>query len=322
MEYRNLGASGLRVSRLALGSWLTFGQHGTETAHELVDLALASGINFLDTADVYDNGLAEEMLGEILSTRNRADLVLATKLYFPMSDNVNDQGLSRKHIFESIDASLSRLNTDYIDLYQCHRYDEDVPLIETVRAMGDLMRAGKILYWGTSCWTAAQLRDACQLCDRLNVPRPISEQPPYNMLSREIEAEVLPTCAELGIGVINWSPLAQGFLTGKYKSRQGSPEGTRGADDNIDGFFLNRALQHAPAFERLAAIEKVAAQFEIKLPILALAWCLRRPELTSVILGASKTAQLQQNLEALAIEWTPELDQACEQALAGPPLEL
>lgn len=320
METRFLGRSGLRVTPFAFGSWLTFGQGGPQNAGKMVDFALERGINFLDTADVYDNGAAESMLGRIITKHRRQHIVLATKVYWNMSDNPNDWGLSRKHIFESIDDSLQRMQTDYVDLYQCHRFDTTVPLDETVRAMGDLIRMGKVLYWGTSCWTGAQLREACEIADRLNVPRPISEQPPYNMLSRQIEDEVLPTCAELGIGVINWSPLAQGFLTGKYRPGV-IPEDSRKAQLGLSGMFLDQVLSNEQAFERLGRIEAVAQQFGIELPVLAVAWCLRRPELTSVILGASKTSQIEQNMKALEVEWTAELDAACEAACGGEPLQ-
>lgn len=320
METRFLGRSGLRVTPFAFGSWLTFGQGGPENAGAMVDLALDHGINFLDTADVYDRGAAESMLGRILEGRRRASIVLATKLYWPMSDDPNDRGLSRKHVFESIDASLRRLQTDYVDLYQCHRFDEEIPLEETVRAMGDLIRMGKVLYWGTSCWTGAQLRQACEVADGLGVPRPISEQPPYNMLSRCIEDEVLPTCAELGIGVINWSPLAQGFLTGKYRPGH-VPADSRKAQLGMNGMFLDQVLDNDEAYARLGRIEQVAEDFGLELPVLAIAWCLRRPELTSVILGASRPSQLEQNLRALDVDWTDELDAACERAAAGAPLQ-
>ena len=320
METQTLGRSGLRVTPLAFGSWLTFSQGGLKNASKMVDYALERGINLLDTADIYDNGAAESMLGRILTKRRRQHIVIGTKVYWNMSDDSNDWGLSRKHIFESIDGSLQRMQTDYVDLYQCHRFDPTVPLDETIRAMGDLIRMGKVLYWGTSCWTGAQLHGACEIADRLNVPRPISEQPPYNMLSRQIEEDVLPTCAELDIGVINWSPLAQGFLSGKY-SPGVIPEGSRKAQLGLSGMFLDQVISNDKAYDRLGRIEAVTQQFGIELPVLAVAWCLRRPELTSVILGASKISQIEQNIKALEIEWTAELDAACESACSGDPLQ-
>ena len=321
METRFLGRSGLRVTPFAFGSWLTFSHGGPANAKSMIDCAIDHGINFLDTADVYDNGAAESMMGQILTTRRRQHLVVATKVYWNMSDNPNDWGLSRKHIFESIDDSLHRLQTDYVDLYQCHRFDSTIPLDETVRAMGDLIRMGKVLYWGTSCWSGEQLHAACAIADELGVPRPISEQPPYNMLSRQIEDEVLPTCAELGIGVIIWSPLAQGFLSGKYQPGVIPDDSRKATVSGIDGMFLDQMLASEDAFTRLGRIEQVARDFSIPLPVLAVAWCLRRPELTSVILGASKVSQIEQNMLALEVEWTAELDAACEAACQGVALQ-
>ncbi len=317
MKIRNLGNSGLKVPPVAFGSWITFGTSGAQSASAMVDYCLDHDLFFFDTADIYDVGKAEEILGAALRGRPRAALVVATKLYWPMSEAVNDRGLSRKHVVESINASLRRLQLDHVDLYQCHRFDEETPLAETVGAMGDLIRQGKILYWGTSCWTGEQLRQACSLADQLGVPRPISEQPPYNMVSRDVELEVLPTCAELGIGVINWSPLAQGFLTGKYQRGARPPADSRAAQENRPGTFLDEILDSAAAWQRLERIEEVAQEFGLSLPQLALAWCLRRPELTAVILGATRIEQIEQNLAALEVRWSEELDQACEQALAG-----
>jgi aryl-alcohol dehydrogenase-like predicted oxidoreductase len=315
MEFNALGNSGLKISRLAFGSWLTFERGGVENAREMVDIALGSGINMLDTADVYDCGVAEEFLGGILRGRRRQHLVIASKVYFPMSDDVNDCGLSRKHIMESIDNSLRRLGTDYLDLYQCHRWDGNVPLEETVRAMGDLIRNGKVLYWGTSCWSAKQIRRAVAVAKELGVPAPISEQPPYNMVSRQIEEEVMPTCRELGIGLLNWSPLAQGFLSGKYQFKHNRPEQSRGAENPLPGGFLDRLLDDGEAFRTLGRLEEIAEDHHMPLPVLALAWCLRRPEIGAVLVGASTPEQLRTNLAAIEVDWTDQLDQACEDAL-------
>lgn len=315
MKYNALGNSGLKISRLAFGSWLTFERGGVENARRMVDMALDSGINMLDTADVYDLGVAEEFLGQIINKRRRQHLVIASKVYFPMSDDVNDCGLSRKHIMESIDLSLRRLGTDYLDLYQCHRWDESVPLEETVRAMGDLIRAGKVHYWGTSCWSAAQIRRAVAVCAELGVPAPISEQPPYNMMSRQIEDEVMPTCRELGIGLLNWSPLAQGFLSGKYQYTHNRPSDSRGAENPLPGGFLDRLLNDGEAYRTLGRLEEIAENHRIPLPVLALAWCLRRPEIGAVLVGASTPEQLNTNLQAIDVKWTTKLDQECEDAL-------
>lgn len=315
MEYNALGNSGLKISRLAFGSWLTFERGGLENARSMIDLALDSGINMLDTADVYDLGVAEEFLGQAISSRRRQHLVIASKVYFPMSDDINDCGLSRKHIMESIDNSLRRLGTDYLDLYQCHRWDGSVPLEETVRAMGDLIRAGKVLYWGTSCWSAQQIRRAVDVCRELGVPAPISEQPPYNMVSRQIEDEVMPTCRELGIGLLNWSPLAQGFLSGKYQFQHNRPADSRGAENPLPGGFLDRLLNTEDAFRTLERLEEIAENHRMPLPVMALAWCLRRPEIGAVLVGASNSDQLRTNLEAVTVKWTDELEEQCEEAL-------
>ena len=296
MQYVNMGHSGLKVSRLSIGSWLTFGSSvdapGTERC---VRAALDGGVNVIDTADIYARGGAEEALGTFLPSLTRHKLVLATKLFWPMSDDPNDRGLSRKHIFESIEGSLRRLKTDYVDLYQCHRYDEVTPLDETVRAMGDLIRRGKILYWGVSCWTAAQIVDACRTADLLGVPRPIANQPPYNLLTRDIEAEVLPVCEAEGLSQIVFSPLAQGVLTGKY-SGGSRPEGSRGADAERNT-FMDRGL--APEnLRRVDAMVTIAADLKVSPAQLALAWCLRDGAVASVIFGATKVEQVEDNLEA------------------------
>jgi voltage-dependent potassium channel beta subunit len=320
MEYNTLGNSGLKVSRLAFGSWLTFEKGGLGNARTMVDMALDQGINLLDTADIYDFGVAEEFLGQAISGRRRQNMVIASKVYFPMSDDPNDRGLSRKHIFESIDNSLRRLQTDYLDLYQCHRFDPLVPLAETVTAMGDLIRSGKLLYWGTSCWSADELRQTVALCRELGQPAPISEQPPYNMVSRQIEDEVMPACSELGIGLLNWSPLAQGFLCGKYGFQKALPNQSRAAAKQIRGGFLDQILDRAEAFQTLENLQAVANDSSLDLPTLALAWCLRKPGISAVLLGASKPEQLQQNLQAADVVWSAELDQACEKALSGHPV--
>ena len=229
MQYVNLGHSGLKVSRVAIGSWLTYGSSvGRDGAAACIQAALDAGVILIDTADIYNYGEAEDLLGDILDGVHRPDYVLATKAFWPMSDNPNNKGLSRKHLFESAEASLKRLRTDYIELYQCHRYDAETPVEETVRAMGDLIAQGKVLYWGVSCWRAAQIVDACHIADSLGVPRPISNQPPYNLMTRDIEQEVVPRSMDEGLSQIVFSPLAQGSLTGKYSGGV-RPAGSRGA---------------------------------------------------------------------------------------------
>ena len=310
MQYVNMGHSGLTVSRLSIGSWLTFGSSVDEGGTEAcVRAALDGGVNVIDTADIYARGGAERALGTFLPSLTRHKLVLATKLFWPMSDDPNDRGLSRKHVFESIEGSLCRLKTDYVDLYQCHRYDEATPLDETVRAMADLIRQGKILYWGVSCWTAAQIVDACRTADLLGVPRPISNQPPYNLMTRDIEAEVVPTCEAEGLSQIVFSPLAQGVLTGKY-SGGARPEGSRGADQERNT-FMDRAL--APEnLRRVDAMVTIAADLKVTPAQLALAWCLRDGAVATVIFGATKVKQVEDNLEAVHLRLSSNVLDALE----------
>lgn len=300
MRYRRLGGSGLKVSVVSLGSWLTYGNAVDDDAtRRCVEAALEAGINLLDTADVYAKGQAEEALGRALEGRTRRHLVLATKCFGTMSDDVNDRGLSRKHIMESCEQSLRRLRTDYIDLYQCHRYDPETPLDEVVAAMSDLVRQGKVLYWGVSCWEPEQLEAACASAERQHGVAPISNQPPYNMLQREIEAEVVPTSARLGIGQVVYSPLAQGLLTGKYLGGA-VPEGSRLANDRINKFMKDRVTEANLA--KVEALGAIAAELELSLPTLALAWCLREPNVASVIMGATRPEQVAENAAAGDVE--------------------
>jgi aryl-alcohol dehydrogenase-like predicted oxidoreductase len=230
MEYRKLGQWGLRVSEIGLGSWLTYGGSVDErNTAEQIYFAFENGINFFDSANVYAGGNGEIAVGKALKAIPRHEYVLATKVFFPMGSGPNDRGLSRKHVFEQCHASLERLQVDYIDLYQCHRHDPDVPMYELVRTMDDLIRQGKILYWGVSEWSADTIADAVETAHSLKAMPPISNQPQYNMLQRNIESEIIPKCRELGIGQIVFSPLAQGVLTGKYKAGQAFPKDSRAA---------------------------------------------------------------------------------------------
>jgi voltage-dependent potassium channel beta subunit len=305
MEYRNLGRSGLQVSEIGLGSWLTLGSSvdlgGTR---ELVQAAYDLGINFFDSADVYANGEAEEVLGAALEGIPRRYVVIATKCFFPMSEHPNDRGLSRKHIFESVEASLGRLRTDYLDLHQCHRPDPTTPLDETLRAYEDLIRQGKVLYWGVSEWSKEQIEQVCGLADSLGAYRPISNQPQYNLFRRGIEAELIPACVREGVGQVVFSPLAQGVLSGKY-SGGALPQGTRGADD-----FRNQFMSDFLRPERLARVDELqpmAAELGISLPQLALAWCLRQRNVSSVIVGVTRVAQLEDNANASGMQLPAEL---------------
>ena len=316
MQYMNLGASGLKVSRVAIGSWLTYGSsvQKEETA-ACIRAALDQGVILVDTADIYARGAAESVLGEVLQGVRRQDVVRATKAFWPMSDNPNDRGLSRKHLFESVHASLERLRTDYVDLYQCHRYDHETPVAETVAAMGDLIRQGKVLYWGVSCWRAEQILDACRLADQLGVPRPISNQPPYSLLARDIEQEVVPLCEREGLGQIVWSPLAQGVLTGKY-SGGNRPSGTRGADEQRN-MFMGRHLQD-DVLDRVDKMVEIAGDLGTTPARLALAWALRLDNIVSVIVGATRPEQVVDNVAAAELELDADVLTALDELFPGP----
>ena len=305
MQYRQLGRSGLRVSEISLGSWLTYGATvDVAAAIKIVARALELGINFFDTADVYANGAAEESLREALRGVARHKVVIATKAFFPMSEDVNDRGLSRKHLFESVDASLRRLGTDYVDLHQCHRADDSVPMDETVRAYEDLIRAGKVLYWGVSEWSAKQITDAVRTAESWRGYGPISNQPQYSMLRRGIEHKVIRSCKREGIGQIVWSPMAQGVLTGKYATGV-RPEGTRAAHP-----FQSRFMEAFLTEEVLARVEQLrplAADLGLSMSQLALAWCLRQTNVASAIVGATTPAQIEENAKASGVVLPPEV---------------
>lgn len=298
MKYRHLGKSGLRVSEVCIGSWLTYGAATEDsTAEACVDKAFELGINFFDTANVYAGGKAEQLLGRALKKYHRDDYVVATKVFFPMADGPNDRGLSRKHIREQCERSLQRLGVDYIDLYQCHRFDPETPLEETVRAMDDLVSTGKVLYIGFSEWKAEQIREALGMQRELNFDRFVSNQPYYNMLGRGIEAEVMPLCWEYGIGQIVFSPLAQGVLTGKYLPGQPPPKDSRAADPKQNMFLTPERLS-PQNLEKVQRLKPLAQREGLSMAQLALAWCLRREEVSSVIVGASRPSQVEENAGA------------------------
>lgn len=306
MQYRRLGAAGVKVSAIGLGGWLTFGNAvENERGREIIARAFDLGINFFDTANVYAAGACEEMWGGILHGWRRDSYVLATKVFFPMGQGPNDRGLSRKHIMEQCHASLRRLDTAYIDLYQCHRFDEESPLEETIRAMDDLVRQGKILYWGFSEWNAEQIRRALEICDATGWERPRSSQPQYNLLQRRIEADVVPLCHGAGIGQVVWSPLAQGLLTGKYKPGQPIPQDSRAADQRQNQFIRDKAADTS-LLQRIGRLEPIAREAGCSMPQLALAWILRRPEVSSAIVGATKVSQIEDNAAAATITLRPE----------------
>ncbi len=299
MKYRQLGKWGIHLSEIGFGSWLTLNKHGQDVADSLHHCAYEAGINFFDTANVYGRGHAEKLVGKSLKSYKRDTYVLATKVYFGFQEDwpfpkANDRGLSRKHIFEQCSASLKRLDTDYIDLYQCHRYDERTPLIETCHAMNDLINQVKVLYWGVSEWTADQINEAVQLCESNSWHIPVSNQPLYNMIESHWEDDVFPTCAKLGLGLVNFSPLAEGILTGKYSD--GIPEDSRAADEEAGQFLRPRLTDET--IEKLKKLMEIAASLEISMATLAIAWCLRREELTSCIIGASRPEQILENIKA------------------------
>lgn len=306
MEYRKLGSSGLRVSEVCLGSWLTYGGAvDDKTAEACVDKAFEVGINFFDTANVYAGGKAEEVWGRIFRKYDRDDYVIATKVYFPMGDGPNERGLSRKHIVEQCERSLKRLGLDYVDLYQCHRYDNETPLEETLRALDDLITAGKVLYIGFSEWPASRIAEALGIQQRMGFDRFVSSQPYYNILGRGIEREVMPTCWRHGIGQIVFSPLAQGVLTGKYLPGQPPPPGTRAADPQ-QNMFLNRGQLDDAVLQKVQQLKPLAEREGLTMAQLALAWILRREEVSSVIIGASKPEQIVDNAGASGKKLSPE----------------
>ena len=307
MDYRRLGAAGVKVSEIALGSWLTYGGHVEDAAAEAcIHRAYELGVNLFDTADVYRGGEAERIVGRALGNYERTSYVLATKVYFPLGDGPNDRGLSRKHIVESCEASLRRLGTDYIDLYQCHRFDPDTPLEETLRALDDLVTAGKVLYVGVSEWTADQLDEARTLGDRLLL-RPIrSNQPQYSLLWRRIEDDVIPTSERLGTGQVVWSPLAQGVLTGKYRRGEPTPRDTRAGHPDPQTSQFVRLFMRDDILEAVGALQPIADDLGLTMAQLALAWVLRQPNVSSAIIGASRPEQVEDNCGASGVQLPPE----------------
>jgi len=312
VRLRQLGASDLEVSEISLGSWLTYGTAvERERAEACLNRAFEVGINFVDTANVYGKGRAETFLGEALAGRPRDSYVLATKLYFPMTDT--DRGLSREQVLRQIDGSLERLQTDYVDLYQCHRYDEDTPLEETMEALSEVVRAGKARYLGFSEWTAPQIQASLDLP---NVERFVSSQPQYSMLWRVPEREVIPVCAANGISQIVWSPLAQGVLTGKYKPGEAPPPDSRAADESSNWGGVNRFLTEE-TLEAVQRLQPIAEGLGISLAQLALAWVLREPNVASAIIGATRPEQVEQNAAASGVDLDDETLAAIDEALAG-----
>jgi voltage-dependent potassium channel beta subunit len=316
MNYRHLGHAGVRVSEIALGSWLTYGGSVEEnTAIQCIHKAYELGITFFDTANAYQRGETEKVVGRALKDFQRDSYVLATKVYFPMGDGPNDRGLSRKHIMEQCHASLRRLDTDYIDLYQCHRYDTETPLEETLRALDDLVSQGKVLYVGVSEWSATQIADAVYMAKEMNLDRIVSNQPIYNMLTRYIEPDIIPFCEREGIGQVVFSPLAQGVLTGKYKPGQQPQQGTRAANPNINQFMSD--IMSDETLTAVQNLNELAKQHGYSLSQLALAWILRQHNVSATIIGASHPEQVEENIKAVGVTLTDDMLQRIDQILDG-----
>ncbi len=310
MKYRQLGNSDLNVSEIGLGSWLTYGggveqQQAEACVHQAFDI----GINFIDTANVYGRGAAESLLGEVLQGFDRSSYILATKVYFPMSST--DQGLSTVQIRKQIDASLQRLRTDYVDLYQCHRYDSNTPLEETMAALTEVVQQGKARYIGFSEWSPAQIQAALNLP---NVEQFVSSQPQYSMLWRKPEVEVFPLCTDNGIGQIVWSPLAQGVLTGKYKPGEAPPQDSRAANEKMNAFMQD--VRSDRVLSAVQNLKPIAQRLNLSMTQLALSWILRDERVSSAITGASRPAQVVENAAASGVRLSEEVLLEIDQALA------
>ncbi len=306
MEHRHLGRSGLKVSEIAYGNWITHGsQVEEEAATACVAAALDEGITTFDTADVYAGTRAESVMGRALQGVRRESVEICTKVFWPTGTGPNDRGLSRKHIMESAHASLRRLQTDYVDLYQAHRYDHETPLEETLRAFDDLVRQGKVLYIGVSEWRAEEISAALAIADRMGLDRIVSNQPQYNMLWRVIESEVLPLCMKEGIGQIVWSPIAQGALTGKYQPGQSVPAGSRATDESGSGFI--RGYLTDAILSRVAELRPVAEEAGLSMAQLAIAWVLQNPGVSAAIIGATRPEQVRENAKASGVQLDAEI---------------
>jgi voltage-dependent potassium channel beta subunit len=314
MQYRRLGDAGMKVSTISLGGWINYGEGkvAADEARRVMIWAYEAGINFFDIADIYGRGEAEKQMGAVLKLFPRHTTVISSKVFWPMSEDVNDRGLSRKHIMESLHKSLYRLDTDYLDIYFCHRPDPDTPILETARAMDDLIRQGKVLYWGTSEWLGEQIQEALTLCEKYHLHPPKTEQPQYSMLHRDIvENNVLPVTEKNGVGLVCWSPLAQGMLTGKYDS--GIPRDSRFArEDWAKERFVNEGN-----VRKVKALKAVAEGLGISRAQLALAWVLRQPGVSSAIIGATKTAQVEDNVKAATLKLSADVLAKIEAILRG-----
>jgi voltage-dependent potassium channel beta subunit len=313
MKYRKLGSSGLKVSEISLGSWMTYGGYvENEKSVKSIEQAYDLGVNFFDTANAYERGEAEKVMGKVLKAYARESYVLATKVFWPMGEGPNDRGLSRKHLIEQCHASLKRLDVDYVDIYYCHRFDPETPVEETLRALDDLVTQGKVLYIGVSEWTAAQMVEALAIADKYLLDRIVVNQPVYNMFNRYIEKEIIPTGLAKGIGQVVFSPLAQGVLTGKYRKGAEVPADSRAASKNWGEDKL--AQDQLAKVERLSGI---ADELGIKVSQLALAWILRQPNVASALVGASRPEQVVENCSASGIELSADVLRTIEDILQG-----
>lgn len=315
MKYRKLGNTGLQVSEISLGSWLTYGKTvGEDIVGQLTNRAFELGINFFDTANVYERGAAEILLGKALKQHARESYVVATKAFWPMGEGPNDRGLSRKHVFEQVHASLKRLQLDYVDIFYCHRYDPNTPVEETLRTIEDLVRQGKILYVGVSEWTAAQIQEGLGVADKYLLDRIVVHQPQYSMFNRGIEQETIPVSEKNGISQVVFSPLAQGVLTGKYRLGQQVPQDSR-ANDPKSNMWINNFLTEA----HLTKVEKLISlsqELGLTLTQLALAWVLRQGNVASALVGATKVEQLEQNASASGVALSADVVAKIEEILA------
>ncbi len=314
MQYRNLGKWGLKVSEISLGSWMTElnGLGAAETARQCIRAAYDAGVNFFDCADAYSGGAAEKFLGSALRDYKRSSFIVSSKVFFPAGRGVNDWGLSRKHIIEQLDSSLKNMKLDYLDLYFCHRFDPTTPLEETLQTLSDMVAQGKILYYGVSEWSPVQLSKAISVVKELEL-RPINViQPQYNMVDRYIEDETIQICSENGIGIVSFSPLAQGLLTGKYRKGQPLPAGSRAthqADRQINALLTDDNL------DKVNALSRIAQELGVPLSVLALSWILRLPQISSVISGASNPEQIEANVAASGFKIPAEAMQEIEKIL-------
>lgn len=313
MKYRRLGESGIKVSELSLGGWTTFGESLTDKnlARDIIIKAYENGINFFDIADIYAKGASEELMGETLREFPRHTLVISSKVFWPMSDDINDRGLSRKHIMESVHKSLKRIGTDYLDIYFCHRFDEDTPTEETIRAMDDLIHQGKVLYWGTSEWSGAQIQNAINIAEKYNLYKPQTEQPHYSMLWRDkVEGDILPTTEPGGMGLVVWSPLESGMLTGKYDD--GLPEDSRLARLG----WLQERVYVEEKRQIVRNLKPIADSLGVTRSQLAIAWTLRQSGVSSAITGATQVAQLEDTLKSVEVNLTDEILDQIDAVLA------